>query len=164
MLPGWSGRSPTLRSRRRRTTQWAAASEGTLRTYQAWEQRVDNTRGLVSWAFRRARYSRREAPLQAANQHAGDVVEQAATEAGAGLHTTALAKAPTCRSSAVGTVAPVSSSSSHTAASWLVSSGSSWPPDSWFVASRPSAPVAARDADGRGNCTEKNGYDYRHLR
>lgn len=71
-------------------TEWAADPEGTRRTYTAWEQRVDRTRALTGWAFCRARYSRREAALQAANQLAGDAAGQAATGAGADPHAIAL--------------------------------------------------------------------------
>ncbi|MEU8842682.1 hypothetical protein AB0D97_26705 [Streptomyces roseus] len=70
--------------------EWAADPEGTRRTYKAWEERVDDTRALTSWAFWRARHSRREAGLQTANQLAGDTAAQAATDAGADPHAVAL--------------------------------------------------------------------------
>ncbi|WP_331747492.1 hypothetical protein OG365_40720 (plasmid) [Streptomyces sp. NBC_00853] len=70
--------------------EWTADPEGTRRTYKAWETRVDDTRALTSWAYWRARYSRREAGLQAANQLAGDAAAQAATAAGADPHAVAL--------------------------------------------------------------------------
>ncbi|MGW2331653.1 hypothetical protein ACWC5C_38715 [Streptomyces sp. NPDC001700] len=70
--------------------EWAADPEGTRRTYKAWEERVDDTRALTDWAYWRARYSRRSAGLQAANQLAGDAAAQAATCAGAAPHAVAL--------------------------------------------------------------------------
>ncbi|MFE6288200.1 hypothetical protein [Streptomyces sp. NPDC057877] len=70
--------------------EWAADPEGTRRTYQAWEQRVDDTHALTQWAYWRAQSSRRAAGLATANQLAGDAAAQAATDAGADPRTVAL--------------------------------------------------------------------------
>ncbi|MYY80848.1 MULTISPECIES: hypothetical protein [unclassified Streptomyces] len=75
---------------RRWAEEWAADPEGTRRTYEAWEKRVDDTRALSSWASCRARYSRREAGLQAADQLAGDAAGQAVTAAGTDPHAVTL--------------------------------------------------------------------------
>ncbi|MDJ0384987.1 hypothetical protein [Streptomyces sp. G-G2] len=77
-------------------TEWAADPEGTRRRYKAWEARVDDTRALTSWAFCRARYSRREAGLQAANQLASDAAGQAAADVGGEPHAVALIRLRAC--------------------------------------------------------------------
>lgn len=71
-------------------TQWAADPEGTCRTYTTWEERVDDTRALTSWAFWRARNSRRSAGLATANQLAGEAAAQSATDAGADPYVVAM--------------------------------------------------------------------------
>ncbi|MFF7342034.1 hypothetical protein ACFZAT_32620 [Streptomyces sp. NPDC008163] len=71
-------------------TEWTADPERTLRTYKAWEERVDRTRALTGWASCRAEYSRREAGLQAANELAGNAAGEAATAAGADPHAVTL--------------------------------------------------------------------------
>ncbi|WP_331759898.1 hypothetical protein [Streptomyces anulatus] len=69
---------------------WAADPEGADRTYQVWQERVDRTRALTSWASCRAECSRREAGLREADRLAGDAAAQAATAAGASPHAVAL--------------------------------------------------------------------------
>ncbi|ROQ65279.1 hypothetical protein EDD95_8141 [Streptomyces sp. CEV 2-1] len=66
--------------------QWAADSDGTHRTYKAWEARVHETRALTGWASCRSEYSRRGAALRAATTLAADAATQAATEAAVAPH------------------------------------------------------------------------------
>ncbi|MFG2631436.1 hypothetical protein [Streptomyces sp. NPDC048473] len=62
---------------------WAADPDSTRRTYDAWDERLTDTRALSDWAHWRARHSRRAAGLKAAYQLAGDAAEEAAAVAGA---------------------------------------------------------------------------------
>ncbi|MFF5147851.1 hypothetical protein ACFY6U_50485 [Streptomyces sp. NPDC013157] len=64
---------------------WAADPDGTRRRYNAWDERLADTRAVSDWAHFKAQYSRRAAGLKTAYTLAGDAAEKAATDAGADI-------------------------------------------------------------------------------
>lgn len=63
--------------------EWTADPDGTRQRYDAWSERLDDTYALSSWVHFRARYSRREAAKEVAEQLSRAAAETALTAVGA---------------------------------------------------------------------------------
>ncbi|MBC9730980.1 hypothetical protein [Streptomyces sp. TRM68367] len=63
--------------------EWTADPDGTRRRYDAWSERLDDTRALSDWVHFKARYSRREAAKEVAQKLSRAAAEQAVTAMGA---------------------------------------------------------------------------------